>query len=76
VVNAVFSAAKLCDGGADDQKIQVKGLVQAGVEMANEPENVVTLIQHAKLLRALRPCVGPQLPSVQYATIKRIESIS
>ncbi|MBN2906039.1 MAG: cytochrome-c peroxidase [Rhodobacteraceae bacterium] len=41
VLNAVLNIAQFWDGRADDLKAQAKGPVQAGVEMANTPENVV-----------------------------------
>lgn len=41
VLNAVFNAAQFWDGRAEDLKAQAKGPVQAGVEMANEPNRVV-----------------------------------
>ncbi|MBK1629665.1 cytochrome C peroxidase [Thiohalocapsa halophila] len=41
VLNAVFNAAQFWDGRAEDLKAQAKGPIQAGVEMANEPEQVV-----------------------------------
>jgi cytochrome c peroxidase len=41
VLNAVFNKAQFWDGRAEDLKAQAKGPVQAGVEMANKPENVV-----------------------------------
>lgn len=41
VLNAVFNEAQFWDGRADDLKAQAKGPVQAGVEMANTPENVI-----------------------------------
>ncbi|NBC48063.1 MAG: c-type cytochrome [Gammaproteobacteria bacterium] len=41
VFNAVFNVAQFWDGRAEDLKAQAKGPVQAGVEMANEPEQVV-----------------------------------
>jgi cytochrome c peroxidase len=40
VLNAVFNVAQFWDGRADDLKAQAKGPIQAGVEMANTPENV------------------------------------
>ncbi|MBK1722168.1 cytochrome-c peroxidase [Thiocystis violacea] len=44
VFNAVFNTAQFWDGRAEDLKAQAKGPVQAGVEMANKPEQVeVTL---------------------------------
>ncbi len=44
VLNAVLNEAQFWDGRADDLKAQAKGPIQAGVEMANTPENVeVTL---------------------------------
>jgi cytochrome c peroxidase len=45
VLNAVFNAAQFWDGRADDLKEQAKGPVQAGVEMANLPENVVVTLK-------------------------------
>jgi cytochrome c peroxidase len=44
VLNAVFNEAQFWDGRADDLKAQAKGPVQAGVEMANTPENVVATL--------------------------------
>ncbi|MCW9042332.1 MAG: cytochrome-c peroxidase [Pseudopelagicola sp.] len=44
VLNAVFNIAQFWDGRADDLKAQAKGPVQAGVEMANTPENVVATL--------------------------------
>jgi cytochrome c peroxidase len=41
VLNAVLNEAQFWDGRADDLKAQAKGPIQAGVEMANTPENVV-----------------------------------
>jgi len=41
VFNAVFNVAQFWDGRAEDLKAQAKGPVQAGVEMANQPEFVV-----------------------------------
>lgn len=40
-LNAVLNEAQFWDGRAEDLKAQAKGPVQAGVEMANTPENVV-----------------------------------
>lgn len=44
-LNAVFNKAQFWDGRADDLKAQAKGPVQAGVEMANTPENVVATLK-------------------------------
>jgi cytochrome c peroxidase len=44
VLNAVFNAAQFWDGRAEDLKAQAKGPIQAGVEMANEPEQVVATL--------------------------------
>jgi cytochrome c peroxidase len=44
VLNSVLNEAQFWDGRADDLKAQAKGPVQAGVEMANTPENVVTTL--------------------------------
>ncbi|MCX8997896.1 cytochrome-c peroxidase [Rhizobiaceae bacterium BDR2-2] len=45
VFNAVFNTAQFWDGRADDLKAQAKGPVQAGVEMANTPDNVVATLK-------------------------------
>ncbi|PZU18288.1 MAG: cytochrome C peroxidase [Shinella sp.] len=45
VFNAVFNVAQFWDGRADDLKAQAKGPVQAGVEMANTPVNVVATLK-------------------------------
>lgn len=44
VLNAVFNAAQFWDGRAPDLAAQAKGPVQAGVEMANTPDNVVATL--------------------------------
>lgn len=44
VLNAVFNAAQFWDGRAADLAEQAKGPVQAGVEMANTPDNVVATL--------------------------------
>jgi cytochrome c peroxidase len=44
VLNAVFNAAQFWDGRAEDLKAQAKGPIQAGVEMANEPAQVVATL--------------------------------
>ena len=44
VLNSVFNAAQFWDGRAEDLKAQAKGPVQAGVEMANTPDNVVATL--------------------------------
>lgn len=41
VLNSVLNEAQFWDGRAPDLKEQAKGPIQAGVEMANTPENVV-----------------------------------
>lgn len=43
-LNAVLNEAQFWDGRADDLKAQAKGPVQAGVEMANTPDNVVVTL--------------------------------
>lgn len=43
-LNAVLNEAQFWDGRADDLKAQAKGPVQAGVEMANTPANVVATL--------------------------------
>jgi cytochrome c peroxidase len=45
VLNAVFNKAQFWDGRAEDLKAQAKGPVQAGVEMANKPEQVVITLK-------------------------------
>ncbi len=45
VLNAVFNKAQFWDGRAEDLKAQAKGPVQASVEMANKPENVVATLK-------------------------------
>ncbi len=44
-LNAVFNIAQFWDGRAEDLKAQAKGPVQAGVEMANTPDQVVTTLK-------------------------------
>jgi cytochrome c peroxidase len=44
VLNAVFNEAQFWDGRAADLAAQAKGPVQAGVEMANTPENVLATL--------------------------------
>ncbi|MBK8457536.1 MAG: cytochrome-c peroxidase [Phyllobacteriaceae bacterium] len=43
-LNAVFNIAQFWDGRAEDLKAQAKGPVQAGVEMANTPDNVLATL--------------------------------
>lgn len=43
-LNSVFNEAQFWDGRAEDLKAQAKGPVQAGVEMANTPQQVVTTL--------------------------------
>lgn len=49
VLNAVFNVAQFWDGRAEDLKAQAKGPVQAGVEMANTPAQVVTTLKSMPL---------------------------
>ncbi|HRO51147.1 MAG TPA: cytochrome-c peroxidase, partial [Hyphomicrobium sp.] len=44
VFNAVFNDAQFWDGRAEDLRTQAKGPIQAGVEMANTPEQVVVTL--------------------------------
>ena len=44
-LNSVFNEAQFWDGRAEDLKAQAKGPVQAGVEMANTPEQVVETLK-------------------------------
>lgn len=43
-LNSVFNGAQFWDGRAEDLKAQAKGPVQAGVEMANTPDNVIATL--------------------------------
>jgi len=45
VLNAVFNKAQFWDGRAEDLKAQAKGPIQAGVEMANQPEQVIVTLK-------------------------------
>jgi cytochrome c peroxidase len=45
VLNAVLNEAQFWDGRAEDLKAQAKGPVQAGVEMANTPNQVVATLK-------------------------------
>ncbi len=45
VLNAVLNEAQFWDGRAADLKAQAKGPIQAGVEMANTPANVVATLK-------------------------------
>lgn len=45
VLNSVFNIAQFWDGRAADLKEQAKGPIQAGVEMANTPDNVVATLK-------------------------------
>lgn len=53
--NAVFNAAQFWDGRAEDLAEQAMGPVQAGVEMANTPENLIeTLNSMPQYVEAFR----------------------
>ena len=52
VFNSVLNEAQFWDGRAEDLKAQAKGPIQAGVEMANTPANVV------KTLSSMPPYVA------------------
>lgn len=45
VLNAVYNKAQFWDGRADDLKAQAKGPIQASVEMANKPDQVVATLK-------------------------------
>lgn len=45
VFNSVLNEAQFWDGRASDLKAQAKGPIQAGVEMANTPDNVVKTLK-------------------------------
>ncbi|MGS4947074.1 cytochrome-c peroxidase [Meridianimarinicoccus sp. RP-17] len=59
VLNAVFNSAQFWDGRAEDLAEQAKGPVQAGVEMANTPDNVIATLnsmpQYQEWFRASFP---------------------
>jgi len=59
VLNAVLNEAQFWDGRAEDLKAQAKGPIQAGVEMANTPANVVATLnsmpQYVQWFRAAFP---------------------
>jgi len=44
-LNAVFNIAQFWDGRAEDLKAQAKGPVQAGVEMANTPDQLIATLK-------------------------------
>ena len=48
VFNSVFNEAQFWDGRAEDLKTQAKGPIQAGVEMANTPDQVVKTLGSMK----------------------------
>lgn len=58
-LNAVFNIAQFWDGRAEDLKAQAKGPVQAGVEMANTPVQVVetlkSMLQYVEWFEAAFP---------------------
>ncbi|WP_156801010.1 cytochrome-c peroxidase [Oceaniovalibus guishaninsula] len=45
VLNSIFNSAQFWDGRAADLAEQAKGPVQAGVEMANTPENLIATLK-------------------------------
>ena len=45
VLNSVFNAAQFWDGRAPDLAEQAKGPLQAGVEMSNTPEHLITTLK-------------------------------
>lgn len=51
VLNSVFNETQMWDGRAEDLKDQAKGPIQAAVEMANTPENVVKTLDSMPLYR-------------------------
>ena len=44
VLNSVLNQAQFCDGRAEDLKAQAKGPIQAGVEMASTPDQVIATL--------------------------------
>ncbi|WP_192245624.1 cytochrome-c peroxidase [Mesorhizobium silamurunense] len=45
VLNAVFNIAQFWDGRAEDLKAQAKGPIQAGIEMAHTPDQVIATLK-------------------------------
>lgn len=76
VLNAVFNEAQFWDGRAADLAEQAKGPVQAGVEMANTPENVVATLnsmpQYVEWFKASFPAEGDPVSFDNFA--KAIEA--
>lgn len=76
VLNAVFNIAQFWDGRADDLKAQAKGPVQAGVEMANTPDNVIATLnsmpQYVDWFQAAFPAEGDPVTFDNFA--KAIEA--
>jgi len=63
VLDAVFNAAQFWDGRSEDLKSQVKAPAQAGVEMANRPEQAVATLksmpEYVQQFRAAFPGENP-----------------
>lgn len=76
VLNSVFNEAQFWDGRAPDLAAQAKGPVQAGVEMANTPANVVATLhsmpQYVEWFRASFPDEGDPVTFDNFA--KAIEA--
>ena len=67
VLNAVLNEAQFWDGRADDLKAQAKGPIQAGVEMANTPENVVaTLVSMPQYVEWFKAAFPDQADPVSF----------
>ncbi|OWK19856.1 hypothetical protein AJ88_38040 [Mesorhizobium amorphae CCBAU 01583] len=66
VLNAVFNIAQFWDGRAEDLKAQAKGPIQAGIEMANTPGQVIATLKSmprmsigSMQLSQVRPIASP-----------------
>lgn len=75
-LNAVLNEAQFWDGRADDLAAQAKGPIQAGVEMANTPEQVVdTLNSMPAYVAAFKASFPDQVDAVSFDNMaKAIEA--
>jgi cytochrome c peroxidase len=71
-LNSVLNEAQFWDGRAEDLKAQAKGPVQAGVEMANTPDNVVrTLASMPAYVEQFRQAFGDDADPVSFDNMAR-----
>jgi cytochrome c peroxidase len=72
VYNAVYNRAQFWDGRAEDLKTQAKGPIQAGVEMANQPEQAVaTLRSIPEYVASFRAAFPAQADPVDFDNLAR-----